>query len=67
MLLTKKTKVEDITEKDIENIESDEISDDNMWRVNIIREITDLKFGQVMIDGFSIEECDEILQYACTS
>ena len=67
LLLTKKTKVEDITEKDIENIESDEISDDNMWRVNIIREITDLKFGQVMIDGFSIEECDEILQYACTS
>ena len=67
LLLTKKTKVEDITEKDIENIESDEISDDNMWRVDIIREITDLKFGQVMIDGFSIEECDEILQYACTS
>ena len=67
LLLTKKTKVEDITEKDIENIESDEISDDNKWRVNIIQEITDLKFGQVKIDGFSIEECDEILQYACTS
>ena len=61
LLLTKKTRVEDINDKDIKNIEFDEISEDNYWRVKLIQEITDIKFGQVNIDGFSKEECDEIL------
>ena len=67
LLLTQKTKVEDITCEDIENIEYAEISDENMWRVNIIREITNKKFNQLEINGFSEEECEEILQYACVS
>ena len=65
--LTRKSKVEDITCEDIENIEYAEISDENMWRVNIIREITNKKFNQLEINGFSEEECEEILQYACVS
>ena len=67
LLLVKKSKVEDITKEDIENIEYAALSNDDIWRVKLIHEITDVKFGQTVVEGFSVEECDEILRYACTS
>ena len=67
LLLVKRSKVEEISKEDIENIEYATLNDDDNWRVNLIREITDVKFGQVVVEGFSNEECEEILQFACTS
>ena len=67
MLLTNKSSVEEITNDDIEQIEYAAISDENRWRIDLIREITDTKFGQLQIDGFSSEECEDILQFACVS
>jgi hypothetical protein len=64
LLLTSKESIEQITDFDIE-IEYAKMSDENRWRVNIIKEITDVKFGQLTINGFSEEECEEILQFAC--
>ena len=66
-MLTQKSKVEGVTIEDIENIQYPEISDENIWRVNLIKEITDKKFNQLEINGFSEDECEEILQYACVS
>ena len=43
------------------------MTDDNRWRVSVIKELTDVKFGQLRVDEFSIEEIEEILQYACIS
>jgi hypothetical protein len=53
--------------RDIENIEYAKMTDVNCWRVDVIKELTDVKFGQLIVDGFSMEECEEILQYACIS
>ena len=67
LLLTKKAKVDEITNDDIETIDYAAITEENAWRVNLIKEITDKKFNQLEIDGFSEEECEEILQFACVS
>ena len=67
LLLTKKESIEQITDKDVENIEYAKMPDDDMWRVNMIKEVTDVKFGQLTIEGFSTEECEEMLQFACIS
>ena len=67
LLLVKRSKVEEISKDDIENIEYANLNDDDCWRVNLIKEITNVKFGQVSVEGFSNEECEEILQFACTS
>ena len=67
LLLTKKESIEQITDKDVENIEYAKIPDDDMWRVNMIKEVTNVKFGQLTIEGFSTEECEEMLQFACIS
>ena len=67
LLLTKKESIEQTTDKDVENIEYAKIPDDDMWRVNMIKEVTNVKFGQLTIEGFSTEECEEMLQFACIS
>ena len=67
MILTKKDSIESISAKDIENIEFEEISKDDLWRVEVIKELIDVKFGQLNVDGSSDDECNEILHYVCTS
>ena len=67
LLLTKEAKVDEITDEDIETIEYAAIIEENTWRVKLIKEITDKKFNQLEIDGFSEEECEEILQFVCVS
>ena len=58
--------MDEITDEDIATIEYAAI-EENTWRVNLIKEITDKKFNQLEIDGFSEEECEEILQFVCVS
>ena len=67
LLLVKRSKVEEISKEDIENIEHAKLNDEEYWRVNLLREITNMKFGQVAFKGFSNEECKKSLQFACTS
>jgi hypothetical protein len=67
LLLTKKENIDQISDRDIDGIIYAEILEDDKWRVDIIKEVTDVKFGQSTIEGFTLEECEEILQFACTS
>ena len=67
LLLTGKDNIDDVTVLDIENLVYEEISEDEMWRVGIVQEMTEIKFGQLTIEGFSEDECTEILRFACTS
>ena len=67
LALAEKNKIDDITKKDIDNIVYDEIPEGNMWRINLIKEITDIKFGKLELEGFSHEEFEEILKFACVS
>ena len=60
-------KLDDISETDIEEIDADRIQEEDIWRVGIIKEMTDIKFGQLDIEGFSEDECEAILNFACTS
>ena len=67
LLLTNERKFDEITDADIDKIMYAEMKNENSWRVPLIQEIMDMKFGKLIIDGFSSEECEEILQCACTS
>ena len=62
-----KTRWMDVSPADIDKIVYADIPDGNSWRVHLIQEITDVKFGQVDIPGFSIDEYEEMLSFACTT
>ena len=49
-------------------ISSKELSDMDMWRIPIIRELIDIKCGVMYPpDGWTSQELQEILDLACTS
>ena len=66
-MLTNKNDIDELTTMDIENIKYNEIEENDKWKVAMIREITDIKFKQLELENFSIEELNEILDHICTS
>ena len=42
------------------------IDENDKWKVNFIREKNDIKFNKLIVEDFSIEELDNILEYLCT-
>ena len=67
LMLTNKNDIDELTTMDIENIKYNEIEEDDKWKIAMIREITDIKFKQLELENFSIEELNEILDHICTS
>ena len=37
------------------------------WRVGLVKEITDVKFGRMSVEGFSTEELNDLLRIVCIS
>ena len=50
----------------LKKIKYAELADDDRRGVVIIKKLTDIKFGKITLEGFTTEECDEILQVART-
>jgi hypothetical protein len=68
LLLSSKSRVEDLTVSDVKEIQYHPISEGEMWRVPVIKEMLEMKSGEMEIPaGWSIEEMEEMLLEACTS
>ena len=44
-----------------------DVNDGDTWKVDMVREITDLRFGSLEVENFSFEQLEEIQNYLCTS
>ena len=67
LLLTDKNKIEELCKDDIKKMKYQQIEENNVWKVNMITEITNVKFHKLEVQNFSIEELDEILSHLCTT
>ena len=67
MLLLGKTSVEAVEKIDVKEIEYFPISKEDSWKVDVIKEIVEVKSTAIEIDNFEEEELDNILLYLCTS
>ena len=57
----------DLQPSTVQQIRYKEIKDEDMWRIPIIQEALDMKYGDINPpDGWTTEELDEILEFACT-
>ena len=67
LLMTNLTSVDDISPSIMQQIKYKEILDTDKWRVPIIKEAIEMMHGDVIPpDGWTKDELDEILHYACT-
>ena len=67
MLLTGKTSVYDVTKIDADKIEYLNMEKKDLWKVDIIKEIIDVKSKIANIDNFNTEELETVLTYLCNS
>ena len=67
MLLLNKASIEDLKPNDTNEIEYRQIPETERWKLDMVKEITDIKFGVQTLESFPHEELDIILDHICTS
>ena len=68
MLLTRKSKVEDLKEDDVKNIQYHALSSTEQWRIVTIKELLEMKSGERELpEDWSWGELEDVLHVACTS
>ena len=68
MLLCDKTSIGDTLVSDIDNLSYREIPQEESWRINVIKELIEIKTDPAnLLPDFPIEEIDEILSFLCVS
>ena len=66
-MLCNKNNINDLNTNDADMVEYHPIPEDELWRVNIIRDIIDARQNNTVIEGFSIDELDGYMDFVCTS
>ena len=67
MLETGKTDIHQLGDVKIDDIKYHPVRNEDKWKISVVQECIDAKFGKLNIDGFSVEELDEICSHLCVS
>ena len=67
MMETGKTDINQLGDVNIDDIKYHPVSNEDKWKISVVQECVDAKFGKLIIDGFSVEELDEICSHLCVS
>ena len=67
LLLLDKDDIDELTPHDAKNIVYAPLPSEDEWRIGFAKEITDIKFGRMSLEGFSTEELNDLLRYVCIS
>ena len=49
------------------NIQIMPVPQEEIWKVNMVKEITDIKFGEQVLEDFPHDELQAILDFICTT
>lgn len=67
LLQTAKTSIDKIVVNDANYIEYHKLAETDLWKVLLIRELTDVKFDEARIENLTIEDVETTLDFLCTS
>ena len=67
LLLIDKTNIDDLCSQDALSIEYKEVPENEEWRIPFVKELINIRHGDLKVDGFSVEELAEILNDICIS
>ena len=65
MILADKTRIGDLR-ANLEDFQYHIIPDEEKWRINMLRELVNVKENECTVPGFEENEIVEILEYICT-
>jgi hypothetical protein len=67
MLLLDKNNIDDLSPKDASRIKYREVPEKEVWRIALVKELIEIRQGDLKVDGFSEEEIVDILNNSCIS
>ena len=67
MLIANKNDINDLDPSDTTDIQYYPVSENDEWKVNVVKELTDVKFGLLNLDNFSMKDVREMLDHICTA
>ena len=68
LLMTDCLSIDELKPDTIDKIQHNQILEEDLWRVNIIKEIVNMKYGSLVLpEDWNITELEEILNFACVS
>ena len=67
MLLVGKFDVDDLVTSDADQVLYNVVPENDQWWVNVVKEITEVKFGDLQVEGFTWNELQEILSEVSTN
>ena len=65
--MTRKDNISELVPEDVSQMEYKPVTADNDWRISMVKELIDVKWGQAVNDNLSSIEIDDILEDICTS
>ena len=63
--LVNKSNIDELVPADCMDIDYNVIPVEEVWRVEVVKELTDVKFGEAELSGFSKDEIQCILEDVC--
>ena len=57
----------DLSPSDASRIEFEKVADEDIYKINFIKELIDVKHGKLEVEGFLDDELDQIVEFLCTS
>ena len=67
MLLTGKDNIEEVKEMDVADVDYAPVIQEDLWKIQMVMELIDVRDGQLKLDNFSNEELEDTLEFLCTS
>ena len=67
MLLLDKNNIDELSPTDSQALIYHEIPEDQTWRINMVRELINIRYQECYLENFSFEELDIIMEVLCTS
>jgi hypothetical protein len=67
MIMTGKSDIEDLCAKDISKVEYAPVPLEDKWRIDLLNELIDVKYGNSMVENLNNDEIDDLIQFVCAS
>ena len=67
MKLVNKENIDELNVTDYQLIEYHKIPAEEEWRIGVVRDIIDVRNGEANLEGFSIKDLENMLDFVCTN
>ena len=66
MLVTGKSRIEDLEPEDACNIKYYPVEDENKWKIEVARELLEVQYGSLNLDNFGKDDIKNMIRIVCT-